>query len=136
MARIRHQFYLSESLSERLDALAAAPGASKSAILADAVTAWLDRRGTHALDDRFGQRLDRLTNGLGRIERNGQILLETLALFVRYELAIHPPLADNDQAGRAAGSARFNAFVTQVSRQIASGRQTFGADALLAEEPR
>jgi hypothetical protein len=136
MARIRHQFYLSEALSARLDALAAAPGASKSAILADAVTAWLDRRGTHALDDRFGQRLDRLTRGLGRIERNGQILLETLALFVRYELAIHPPLADNDQAGRAAGSARFNAFVTQVSRQIASGRQTFGADSLLAEEPR
>jgi predicted transcriptional regulator len=128
MARIRHQFYLSEGLSERLDALAAAPGATKSAILADAVEAWLNRRASHVLDDRFGQRLDRFTHALSRIERNGHILLETLALFVRYELAIHAPLADNDAAGRAIARERFNAFVTQVSRQIASGRQTIGGD--------
>lgn len=128
MARIRHQFYLSEGLSERLDALATAPGATKSAILADAVEAWLARRASHALDDRFGQRLDRLTYALGRIERNGHILLETLALFVRYELAIHAPLAENDAAGRAIARERFNAFVTQVSRQIASGRQSIGGD--------
>ena len=123
--KIRHQFLLTPALSERLDALAAAPGATKSAIVADAVAAWLDRRAAHALDDRFGVRLDRLTKGLSRIERNSQILLQTLALFVRYELAIHPPLAENDQAGRAAAAARFTAFVSQVSRAIASGRQTF-----------
>jgi predicted transcriptional regulator len=126
--KIRHQFLLSEALSVRLEELAAKPGASKSAIVADAIDAWLNKRASNALDDRFGQRLDRLTNVLSRIERNGQIVLETLALFVRYELAIHAPLADNDQAGRAVARERFNAFITQVSRQIASGRQTIGAD--------
>lgn len=123
-ARIRHQLFLSEALTERLEALAAKPGVSKSAILADAVEAWLNRRGTNELDDRFGLRLDRLTRAISKVERDGEILLETVALFVRYELAIHPPLAENDHAGRAMARDRFNAFVQQVGRQIAAGRRT------------
>jgi len=124
--KIRHQLFLPRPVSDRLEALAARPGTSKSAILADAVTAWLDRRGTSELDDRFGLRLDRFTASLGRIERDGHVLLETLALFVRYELAIQAPLAENDAAGRAIARARFEAFVAQVGRQIAAGRRTIG----------
>lgn len=126
MSRIRHQFLLSETLSARLDALAAQPGATKSAIVADAIDAWLNRRGHHELDDRFGHRLDRLTAALGRIERNSHVIVETLALFIRYELAIHAPLADSDHAGRAMARERFAAFVAQVGRQIASGRHSLG----------
>ena len=125
--KVRHQLFLPKPLSDRLEALAAKPGASKSAILADAVTAWLNRRGVSELEERFGLRLDRLTTAIGRIERNEHVLLETLALFVRYELAIHAPLAENDQAGRAMGAKRFEAFVTQVGRQVAAGRRTIGA---------
>ena len=125
--KIRHQLFLPRRVSDRLEALAAKPGASKSAILADAVTAWLDRRGTSELEDRFGLRLDRFTASLGRVERDGHILLETRALFVRYELAIHAPLAENDAAGRAIARDRFEAFVAQVGRQIAAGRRTIGS---------
>ena len=42
--KVRHQLFLDKPLSDRLKALASKPGASKSAILADAVTAWLNRR--------------------------------------------------------------------------------------------
>lgn len=122
--KIRHQLFLPRPLSDRLEALAAKPGASKSAILADAVTAWLNRRGKSELEDRFGLRLDRMTSALGRIERDSHVLLETLALFVRYELAIQAPLAENDQAGRAIARERFEAFVAQIGRQIAAGRRT------------
>lgn len=128
-ARIRHQFFLSEDLTERLESLAARPGVSKSAILADAVEAWLNRRGAHELDDRFGLRLDRLTRAIDKVGRDGEVLLETVALFVRYELAIHPPLAENDHAGRAMARERFNAFVQQVGRQIAAGRRTLAVAA-------
>ncbi|MFZ5703878.1 MAG: CopG family transcriptional regulator [Pseudomonadota bacterium] len=133
-SRIRHQFFLSEALSERLEHLAAKPGASKSAILADAVEAWLNRRGTHELDDRFGIRLDRLTRAIDKVGRDGDILLETVALFVRYELSIHPPLAENDHAGRAMARERFNAFVQQVGRQVAAGRRTLEVETLEAAE--
>ena len=122
--RVRHQLFLPVPVSERIAALAAKPGASKSAILADAVTAWINRRGASELEEKFSLRLDRMSKAIGRIERDGQILMETLALFVRYELAIHAPLAENDAAGRALAAKRFEAFVAQVGRQIASGRRT------------
>jgi hypothetical protein len=125
--RIRHQLFLPAPISARLEALAAKPGASKSAILADAVAAWLERRGSSELDDRFSLRLDRMTTALSRIERDGQVLIETLALFVRYELAIHAPLAENDTAGRALAAKRFEAFVSQVGQKLASGRHSFSS---------
>nr|WP_047165980.1 hypothetical protein [Sphingomonas sp. Y57] len=124
--RVRHQLFLPRPLSDRLERLAAKPGATKSAILVDALTAWLDRRGTSELEDRFALRLDRLSNAIGRIERDGHVVLETLALFIRFELAIQAPLAENDQAGRAIARQRFDAFITQVARQVATGKRTLG----------
>ena len=123
--RIRHQLFLDKALSDRLEALAAKPGTSKSAILAEALTAWLNRRGVSEIEERFALRLDRITRALGRVERDGHVLIETLALFVRYELAIHAPLAENDHAGRALARQRFEAFIEQVGRQLAAGRRTF-----------
>lgn len=122
--RIRHQLFLPKPLSDRLETLAAKPGATKSAILADAVTAWLNRRGTSELEERFALRLDRMTNALARIERDGNVTLETLALFIRFELSIQAPLAENDAVGRALARERFDAFVSQVGRAVASGRRT------------
>jgi len=120
-SKIRHQLFLDADLSEKLETLAAKPGASKSAILADAVAAWLNRRGAQELDDRFGLRLNRITAQLNRIERDGQVLLESLALFVRYQLTVTASLPEPDPAARAIGRDRFQAFVDQVGRQIADG---------------
>src|SRR5690606_32970776 len=73
MARgsIRYQLFLPVPLAERFEVLAAAPGASKSRLLAAAVEAWLDRKGFDALEQRFAVRLDRISRQLSRIERNG-----------------------------------------------------------------
>jgi predicted DNA-binding protein len=127
--KVRHQLFLPKPLSDRLEALAAKPGATKSAILVDAVTAWLNRRGASELEDRFAIRLDRLTQAIGRVDRDTLVILETLTLFIRFELSIQTPLAENDAAGRALGAKRFEAFVTQVGRQVATGRRTLGAPA-------
>ncbi len=124
MRQVRHQLFLPEALSARLEALAAKPGVTKSAILADAVAAWLNRRAASELDERFATRLDRMTQAIGRVDRQSEVILETLALFIRFELSIQTPLAENDQAGRAVAAKRFEAFVTQVGRQVASGRRT------------
>lgn len=126
-SKIRHQLFLDADLSEKLEALAARPGASKSAILADAVAAWLNRRGAQELDDRFGLRLNRISAQLNRIERDGQVLLESLSLFVRYQLTVTAPLPEADQAARAIGRDRFQAFVDQVGRQIADGGRTLSS---------
>jgi len=124
--KCRHQLYLAEDISAKLEALAAKPGASKSAILGDAVKAWLTRRGTSELDDRFAHRLERISGQLGRIERDQQIVMESLALFVRYYLITNAPLPEPDQAARAVGRDRFQSFIDQVGRLVAGGGRTLG----------
>ena len=124
--RVRYQLFLPEDLSHRLEGLAADPGVTKSAILAQALTAFLDRKALGTLENRFGRRLERMSMALGRIERDGHILLESLALFIRYELMVQAPLAESDEAGRAIGRDRFNAFVARVGEALASGQRTLG----------
>ncbi|EQB08436.1 hypothetical protein [Novosphingobium lindaniclasticum] len=126
--KVRYQLFLPEPLSARLLEEANRPGVTKSDILVQALTVWLDRRGRKELDDRFGRRLDRIAELLDRLLRDSHIELETLALFIRYELAINPPLAENDAAGRAAGSLRFEAFLSQVARQVGQGKRTLDQD--------
>jgi len=120
----RHHLYLDEALSERLEMLASAPGASKSAIVAEALAAYLARRGAREGDDLLKVRLDRISNQLTRIERDGTVLLDTLALFIRYSLNVTPQLAEDDKVGRALGRDRFQAFVGQVGRMVAEGKRT------------
>lgn len=126
--QVRHQLFLPKEISDRLEALARAPGASKSRILAEAVTAWLNRKGVDEMELRFAKRLDRISNQLARIERDGHVQLESLALFVRYMLTVNAPLPEGDEAARAVGRDRFAAFVQRVGQQLASGRLTFGAE--------
>jgi predicted DNA-binding protein len=122
---VRHQLFLSRDLSGRLEALAAKPGATKSSILAAAVAAYLERKGASELDERFAHRLNRMSEQLARIERNGHVGIESLALFIRYMLAVNAPLAEEDEAARAIGRDRFAAFITRVGQQLATGRRTF-----------
>lgn len=126
--KTRHQLFLDADVSAKLEAMAAKPGTSKSALLAEALTAWLNRRGNNELDDRFGLRLNRISAQLNRIERDGQVLLESLALLARYQLMIMAPIAEPDAATRAVGRDRFKAFVDQVGRQMASGNRSFGIE--------
>jgi len=132
----RHHLYLDEDLTEQLERLAREPGASKSAIVADALRAFLARRGARELDDLLKVRLDRTAKQLRRIERDQQILLESLALFIRYQFMVIPPLPETDQAAaKALGEERFQAFIDQVGRRIAGGRTLAGEVAGVSEEP-
>ena len=124
----RHHLYLDDDLTAQLEALAAKPGSSKSAIVGDALRVWLARRSAREIDDALRIRLDRFSAQLNRIERDNQVLLETLALFVRYQLTVTAPLPEPDQAARAVGRDRFQAFIERVGRQIAGGARTLQRD--------
>jgi hypothetical protein len=121
-------FLLDRPLSERLDEIAAGSKNLRRRIVNEALASFFDRKASNELDLRFAKRLDRISNQLERIERNGRIELESLALFIRYMLAIHAPPPESDEASRAIGRDRFQAFITRVARQLQSGRSTFHSD--------
>lgn len=119
----RQNLYLDAALSKELGALAAKPGTSKSAIISDALRFYIDQRGTKGIDEKLKVRLDRLTNQLNRIERDQHIVVESLALFVRYYLSTVPPLPQSEQAAaQALGRDRFHGFIEQVGRRVAQGK--------------
>jgi len=119
----RHHLYLDETLTEELDRLARKPGSSKSMIVADALRAYLTRGAGKEADAVLKARLDRFAGIVNRIERNQGVLLETLALYVRWQLTVTAPLPESEQAAaRAAGEARFHSFIDQLSRRMAAGR--------------
>lgn len=121
----RHHLYFDEALTTELEALAARPGASKSVIVADALRAYLKRRGARELDDMLKLRLDRISNETAKLRRDIDVLLESFALFVRWQLTVQAPLPEGDVAARAVGRERFEAFITEVGRKIGTGRRTF-----------
>ena len=81
--KTRHQFYLADDRSARLDAHAARPGAPKTAILTNALYGSLERRADKALDARFGPRLDRLARASERIEQKVEFVPKHLASLSR-----------------------------------------------------
>lgn len=117
--KTRHQFYLPDDLSGRLEDLAAQPGSSKTAILTDAFRAWLERRAGNELDERFGVRLDRFSQGHERLEQKLDFLAETLGTFVQHQLTLvahQPPF--EPETGQL-GLQRYRAFVETVGRRLA-----------------
>ena len=122
---VRHQLFLPAELSRRLEDMARAPGVTKSQLLETAVTAWFERRGFDPLEQRFAVRLDTMSRQLARIERDGHVVLESFALFIRYMLAAIAPLPESDSAARQIARDRYLAFVDRVGRQLASGKRAF-----------
>ena len=125
--KFRQNLYIDQALSDALDHLARKPGTNKSQIVSDALAAYLARRGTKEIDDLLKGRLDRISREIGHARRDIEVLLESLSLFVRYQLTVTAPLPDADSAARAVGRERFKAFVNQVGRQIGSGKRSIGA---------
>lgn len=121
----RQNIYLDDDLNEHLEKLAEKPGSSKSAIIRDALTAYLARRGAKELQDTFSKRLDELSKQLNAIERHQRVLIESVALYIRYHFGVIPPLPEAQQAAAVAlGTERYQAFIRQVSRLLVGGKST------------
>ncbi|MGX9430185.1 MULTISPECIES: hypothetical protein [Bradyrhizobium] len=114
--------YVSESVAQRLELAAKRPGSNKSAIVDAALDRFLNPERDTSGDAALIRRLDRMNRQLDRADRDLSVMAETIALFIRYYLTITPPLPSQDQdAARALGRERFEMFVAQVGKRVASG---------------
>lgn len=118
-AKTRHQFYLPDALSAKLDALAEKPGASKTAILSEALSSWLERGALSDLDERFGPRLDRQNRALERTEEKIDLLTETLGVFIQFQMTLtaHQPAFPSETV--KLGRERYESLVNTAARRLA-----------------
>lgn len=123
MSRTRLNIFLESDHARRLDELAAMKGLSKSSIVAAALASFLSPDSADRREATIGKRLDRLSNQFAKLERDQNILIETVALYVRYFLTVSTPVPESHQeAARAQGRARFEQFIAQLGRHLLKGR--------------
>ncbi len=84
---------------------------------------WLSPDAGDQREAAIAKRLDRLSRQTERLERDQNIQIETLALFIRYFLTVSTPVPEAHQdAARAQGKVRFEQFVEQLGRHLLRGR--------------
>jgi hypothetical protein len=125
MSKFRLTVYLSASVADRLAIACKRPGANRSKLVDRALDQFLGTQGGQANDAQLFRRLDIMSKQATRSDRNIAVILETLGLFVRYYLTVTPPLPKSEQdPARALGNQRFEAFVAQIGKRLASGQSS------------
>lgn len=123
MTRARLNIFIEPDHAKRLDDFAALRGVSKSAVIAAALASFLAPDSEDRREAVIAKRLDRLSRQFDRLERDQSILIETLALYVRYFLTVSLPIPEGQQeVARAQGRVRYAQFVEQLARHIHRGR--------------
>ncbi|WP_434782618.1 CopG family transcriptional regulator [Ferrovum myxofaciens] len=123
MTQARLNLFIQHDHAKRLDELAAKKGVSKSSIVAAALASWLSPDAGDQREAATAKRLDRLSRQFERLERDQNILIETMALYVRYYLTVSTPVPEaHQEAAKAQGKARFEQFVEQLGRHVLRGR--------------
>lgn len=123
MSRTRMNIFLEHDHAKRLDELAAMKGLSKSSIIAAALSSFLSPDSGDRREAAIAKRLDRLSNQFSKLERDQNILIETVAFYVRYFLTVSTPVPEaHQEAARAQGRVRFEQFIAQLCRHLLKGR--------------
>ena len=103
---------------------------SKSALLEEALRKSLEPEQVPGVEEGLIRRLNGLHRAVSAVARDQTVLNETTALFVRYMLAVTPPLPDSDQEpARLTGRKRYDVFLTEVGKRVA-GNGVYTAEVL------
>ncbi len=115
--------YLTPDLLDLLVRHAKTRGVPKSTVAEAAIASFLTPDAAQQQEAALGRRLDRLNRHADRLERDLDVAVEMLALFVRSWMAATPALPDAAQAAaRARGRDRYERFIETLGRRLASGR--------------
>ena len=127
MSKARLNVFLEPDHANRLEQLATLRNVSKSGIVATAVSAYLSPDGPNQRSAAICRRLDGVSRQIEHLERDQTILLETIALWIRHQLAVSSPVPDGlQEAARAQGRARFADFTAQLARHLQRGGSLVG----------
>lgn len=120
--RTRRNVYFDPALLKQVDALATRRKVSASAIVEAATASFLSGDTTEKLEAAMSRRLDKLGRQIDTLDEDLAVLGETLSLFILIWLSSTPPLPENAQAAaRAKGAERFEGFMQNLGKRLASG---------------
>jgi len=120
--RPRLNIFLSAEHATRLKAFAAMRGVSQSSIVDTALTCFLSPDSGDQREAAIAKRLDRLDRHFDKLERDQNILLEALAVYIKYFFTVTHPIPDaHQEAARAQGRQRYSQFIEQLASHLQRG---------------
>jgi hypothetical protein len=120
MAKKRYSLYLTSPLARKFDFVARQRHGSKSALFEEAMRATLEPEPVFGADEKLARGLDDLKRSLGAMARDLAVVAETLALYVRDFLTMTLPIPQSEHQAQLLGKQRFQVFVAQGGRRLAS----------------
>jgi hypothetical protein len=119
--KIKLTVYVSRIVAEQLDFACKDRTKNKSKLTETALSQLLSPKAEEQQDAALPRRLDRLSRDVGGINRHQQIVIESLGLFIRHYLITSPTVPPSEQqAAQALGHQRFQRFIEQLGRRLAS----------------
>lgn len=120
--RTRMNVYFDPELLKQVEALSLRRQVSKSAIIEAAVASFLSGDTSDRLEAAMSRRLDKIGRQIGTLDEDLAVLGETLSLFVQFWLTMTLPLPDSaKQSARIKGNERFEGFMQNLGRRLATG---------------
>jgi hypothetical protein len=120
--RTRMNVYFDPALIPQIEALALRRNVSKSAIVEAAVMSYLSGDSADQLEAAMSRRLDKLGRQIDTLDLDLAVLGETVAQFIHFWMTLTPPLTGAAQAAaRAKGAERFEGFMQNLGRRLATG---------------
>lgn len=120
--RTRLNLYFDPALMPQIESLALRRKVSKSAIVEAAVMSYLSGDSADQLEAAMSRRLDKLGRQIDTLDLDLAVLGETVAQFIHFWMTITPPLTGAAQsAARAKGAERFEGFMQNLGRRLATG---------------
>ena len=119
--KIKLTVYVSRTVAGQLDLACKDRTKNKSKLTETALKQLLSPQRDNEHESGMPRRLDKLSREVNLINRHQQIVIESFGLFIRHYLAMSPPLPQAEQqAAQALGQQRFQRFIEQLGRRLAS----------------
>jgi hypothetical protein len=124
-SKVKLTVYVSHAIADRLDLACKVPGRNKSKFTEKALEQMLDPEQVLSKDGGVSRGLQQVTKTVAQIDRHQQVVIESFGLFIQYFLTVTPPLPKSEQdAAKAKGHQRFEAFIAQLGRRLAGSGLT------------
>jgi hypothetical protein len=118
----RLSVYLEPAILKQLADYSARREHSLSLVAEAAIASFLSPDAAERQEAATTKRIDQIDRRIARLERDQNIAVETLAVFVRFWLTTNPPLPEPAQAAaRAQAGERYDSFVAALGRRLAKG---------------
>lgn len=137
-SKVKITVNVSRFIADQLTLACKDPSKNKSQLTERALQELLNPERDSLHDGGLQRRMDRMTRKIELIDHHHQVTLESLGLFIRYFLTVTPPLPKSDQeAARAKGHQRFEAFIVQLGKRIAGSQTLVGEvmDKVVTHDP-